>query len=72
MIKLTLSHIILTFSNPVNKPFENIVANQHFLLFPECFLPFPTQILIFQSPLFCQLQMLSIWAGLKFCHSVES
>ena len=35
------------------KPFENMVrkgenaGNQHFLLFPQCFLPFPEQISIF-------------------------
>ena len=40
------------------KPFENIVGNgenagnQHFLLFPECFLPFLKQISIFQLHLF--------------------
>ena len=44
------------------KAFENIVGkgenagNQHFLLFPQCFLFFPTQILIFESGLFCCLQ----------------
>ena len=49
------------------KTFENIVGkgenagNQHFLLFPQCFLPVPKQISIFQSHLFCRLQMLSIW-----------
>ena len=36
-----------------NKPFENIVGkgenagNQHFLLFPQCFLPFPKQVSFF-------------------------
>ena len=46
------------------KPFENIVGkgenagNQHFLLFLQCFLLFPKQISIFQSHLFCRLQML--------------
>ena len=46
--------------------FENIVGkgenayNQNFLLFPQCFLPFPKQISIFYSQLFCRLQMLSI------------
>ena len=40
------------------KPFENIVGkgenagNQHFLLFPQCFLSFPQQISIVQSQLF--------------------
>ena len=45
------------------KSFENIVrkvesaGNQHFLLFPQCFLPIPKQILIFQSNIFYRLQM---------------
>ena len=51
--------------------FENIVGkgenagNQHFLLFPQCFLPATKQISIFQSHLSCCLQMLSIWTSLK-------
>ena len=51
---------------PTKKPFENIVGkgenagNQHFLLFPQCFLPFTKQISKFQSRLFCRLHMLSI------------
>ena len=55
------------------KPFENMVGegehagNQHVLLFLQCFLPFQKQISIFQSHLFCPLQMLSIWTSLKFC-----
>ena len=54
-------------------PLENIVGkaqnagNQHFLLFPQCFLPFPNQISIFQLHLVCQLQMISIWTSPKFC-----
>ena len=49
------------------KPFENIVGKgenavyQHFLHFPQCFLPFPEQILIVWSHLFCRLQILWIW-----------
>ena len=47
---LTHYHTIATFNEPENlkkKPFENIVGkeenagNQHFLLFLQCFLPFP-------------------------------
>ena len=59
------------------KPFENIVekgenaGNQHFLLFPQCFLPFPKQVLIFYSNLFCRLRMLSIWTSLNFCCLVK-
>ena len=37
---------------------------QHFLLFPQCFPPFLKLISIFQSYLFCRLQMLSVWASL--------
>ena len=54
-------------------PFENIVGkeenagNQHFLLFPQCFLSYPEQILPFGQSLICRLQMLSTWIGLKFC-----
>ena len=46
------------------KPFEKFVGkgenacNQHFLLFPQCFLPFPAQISLFNSLLFCCLQIL--------------
>ena len=60
------------------KPFENIVGkgenagNQHFLLLPQCFLPSPKQISVFDTHLNCCLQMLSIWTGLKFCHLVMS
>ena len=59
------------------KSFENTVGkgenagNQHFLLFPQCFQPFPKQISIFQSHLFCRLQMISIWTSLKFCCLVK-
>ena len=70
----TQSRLLTT---PTKKPFENIVGkgenagNQHFLLFPQCFLPFTRQISNFQSCLFCCLQMLSIWTGLKFCRLVK-
>ena len=58
--------------------FENIVrkgenaGNQHFLLFPQCFLTFPKEISFFQSHLFCRLQIFSISTGLKFCRLVKS
>ena len=54
------------------KAFENIVekgenaGNQHFLLFPQCFLPHHREKSPFQQHLFCHLQMLSIWTSLKF------
>ena len=49
------------------KSLENIVgkgenaAKQHFLLLPQCFMPFPKQISSCQLYLFCRLHMLSIW-----------
>ena len=48
------------------KKFKNILGqgenagNHHFLHFPQCFIPFPTQIPIFHLDLICHLQMLSI------------
>ena len=75
--QLTHYQTIPTFNNPEKDSFENIIGkgenagNQHFLLFPHCFLAFPRQISDFESLLFCRLQMLSNWAGLKFCHLVK-
>ena len=49
---LPLYHTIPTFNNPEKEAFKNIVGkrinagNQHFLLFPQCFLPFKTEIII--------------------------
>ena len=60
------------------KPFQNTVEkgenadNQHFLLFPQCFLPSPKQVSIFHSHLFCRLQTLLIWTPLKNSHLVRS
>ena len=68
---LTLHQIILTFNHPKMEAFENI-GFQHFLLFPQCFLPFPKQISIFLPNLICPLQILSIWTNLKICHFVKS
>ena len=71
---LTLYHTIPTLNDPEKKkPFENIVGkgentgNQHFLLFPQCLLPFPKQISIFGLYLFCCLHMLRIWTSPEFC-----
>ena len=36
-------------------------GNQHFLLFPQCFLLYHRQKLSFMLHLFCRLQMPSIW-----------
>ena len=56
------------------KAFENIVGkgenagNQLFLQFPTMSSIHPKTNLIFESHLFCHLQILSICTGLKFCH----
>ena len=74
---LTLYHTIPTFKKLGKKPFENIVGkgenagHQHFLLFSQCFLPFPKQISILWSHLFCRLQMLSNWTGLQYRRLVK-
>ena len=63
---LTLYHTILTVNDPEKEGLENIVGKgenagyQHFVIFPQCFLPLQRHISIFQSHLFCHLQMLSI------------
>ena len=73
---LTTHSQILT--NLKKKPFENIVrkgenaGNQHFLLFLQCFQPFPRKIAIFELHLFCHQQIFSVWNGLKFCCLVKS
>ena len=60
------------------RPFENIVgerendSNQHFLLFPQSFLLYHREKLSFYQHLNCHLQILSIWACLKFCRLVKS
>ena len=64
--------LVLKSYAPPTELFENIVGkgknagNQHFLLFPQCFLPVPRQHSIFQSHLSCCLQMLSIWTCPNF------
>ena len=69
----TRDYTIPTFNKLDKKPFENIVEKrenagiQHFLLFPQCFLPFPKQISMFHSHWFCRLQILWIWKRLRIC-----
>ena len=36
------------------------------MLFPKYYLPFPKEISLFESRLYCRLQMLSSWSNLKF------
>ena len=62
-LHFTLYLTIPTFYALKKKPFETIVGkgenagNQQFLLFPQCFLPFPKQILTFQSHLVCRFNL---------------
>ena len=41
--------------------------NQHFLLFPQCFLFCQRKIAPFEPPFNFRLQMVSIWTSLKYC-----
>ena len=65
------------FTTLKKKAFESIVGKgenagyQHFLLFPQCFLPFQKHTSSFESHLFCRLQMLLIWTSLKIWRLVE-
>ena len=71
----TQSQLLMTLKK---KPCENIIGKgenlgtQHFLLFPQCFLPFPKHTSLFKSELFCPPQSLSILTSPKLCHSVKS
>ena len=71
-------YTIPMFNDPEKEAFEHTVgkgenaSNQHFLLFLQCYLLFPSIISNFGLHLFCPLQMLSILTGLKFCHLVKS
>ena len=71
---LTLSHTIHAEEEGCRKYLrekgEN-AGNQHFLLFPQCFLSYHKQILSFEAYLKCRLQMLSILINLTFCCSVK-
>ena len=46
-------------------------GNQHFLLFPQCFLSSNNHFSIFHLYLFCCPQMLWIWTSPIFCHLVK-
>ena len=43
------------------------IGDQHFLLFPQCFLHKKRQKLSFELHSFCRMQMSSIWSSKKFC-----
>ena len=74
---LTHSQTVPTLYDPVKEAFRKMVrkgenaGNQHFLLFPQCFLPFTKQISYIHPLLFCRMQMLSVWTSLKYCSLVE-
>ena len=78
MISILILYHTSRLLTPKKQAFENIVGkgenaiNQHFLLFPQCFLLLPGQTSIFESELFCRLQMFRILTSLKFCHLVKS
>ena len=72
---LTLYHTIPTFNDPEKEGLEYLGKTRKCWL--PAFSPFPTiistlAISIFQSHLFCRLQMLSIWTNLKICRLVRS
>ena len=75
---LTLYHTIPTFNDPEKEGLESIVGKrenagyQHCFLFLQLFLPLHGKISIFQSHLFCHLQMLLMWTNLKICQLVRS
>ena len=77
-LSLTLYHTIPTVNDPERDDFKkkNIVGKGenagylHFLLLPQCFLPFSKLVLIFHSNVFCRLQLLSFWTRPKFCRLV--
>ena len=72
----TRYHIIPTFYDIDKAAFEYIVGKgenavkQHFLLFPQCFIPYQRQKLSFQQNKIYRLQMLSTWTRLEFCRLV--
>ena len=46
-------------------------GNQHFLLFPQCFLPQQGEKSLFQQCLICHLQMLSVMSCPNFFHGIK-
>ena len=83
MYSATQSWLLMTLWK---KSFENSLGKgenagiQHFLLFSQCFLPFPTQVSSFQSHLFCHRQRLLVqyeillvcWRVNRFWHDFVS
>ena len=73
---LTLYLTIPTFNDPEKEVLENRGKTRKcwlpaFSRFPTIISPLQRQISIFQSHLFCRLQMLSIWTNLKICRLVR-
>ena len=73
---LTLYHTVPTYIDHVEEVFwkhcwkRRTCWYQHFLFFPQCFLPLHRRISILESHLFCHLQMLSIWTCIKLCRLI--
>ena len=70
-LNLSIYHTIPTLKknaseNTVEK--EENAGNQHFLLFPQCFLVYHKEKMSFKQCLIFGLQMLSIWSCPKICH----
>ena len=61
------------FKRPQRRPWKTLeekgenAGNQHFLIFPQCFLLYPREKLSLYPFLICRLQMLSIWLCPTFC-----
>ena len=65
----------MTFNDPQKEALlenEKMLVTSIFSFFPQCFLPEQKRNSPFKSCLFCRLQMLSIWMGLKFCRLLKS
>ena len=58
------THHWATWAGPMGK--EEIASNQHFLFFPQCFIPFRRNITPFEPQWNFHFQMLSILTRLKF------
>ena len=68
---------IPTFNDPKEEGFgkhygkgEN-AGNQHFLLFPSCFILYQNEKFSFEQLFFCRLQMLSVWSNPNSCRFLK-
>ena len=76
-LKLTLSHMILTFNYLMKEAFKNIVrkgdnaGDQYFLLFQQCFLPYQIHKSPFQQHLILVCKCFQFCSVNKLCHVVK-